>query len=74
MFGNIGTGELLIIGVIILTFFGKKKLNELAKGLGQSTKEFNKLKKEYTNIASGNLSFDETEEKDVDNEKKKEVS
>ena len=32
MFGNIGTGEIIIILVIILVFFGAKKIPELASG------------------------------------------
>ena len=39
MFG-LGTGEILIILLIILLLFGAKKLPELAKGLGKGIKEF----------------------------------
>ena len=35
MFENIGFGELLIILVVVLVFFGAKKIPELAKGLGK---------------------------------------
>jgi sec-independent protein translocase protein TatA len=48
MFSNLGVAELLIIGTIVLVFFGSKKLNDLARGLGKSTKEYKSLKKEYT--------------------------
>ncbi|OGE32213.1 hypothetical protein A3C59_04215 [Candidatus Daviesbacteria bacterium RIFCSPHIGHO2_02_FULL_36_13] len=44
--GNIGTGELLIIGIVLFLMFGGKKMNEVAKGLGQSSKEFKRIKKE----------------------------
>lgn len=47
MFGNIGTGELIVIGIVVLLLLGTKKLNELARGLGESTKEFKKVQKEY---------------------------
>jgi|TARA_B100000003_G_scaffold128573_1_gene115263 sec-independent protein translocase protein TatA len=40
MFGSLGLPELLIILVILLLMFGSKKLPELAKSLGKSTKEF----------------------------------
>jgi len=40
MFGSLGLAELLIILVILLLMFGSKKLPELAKSLGKSTKEF----------------------------------
>jgi len=46
MFKNLGTVEIIIIAVIVLVFFGGKKLNDLAKGLGHSKKEFSRLKKE----------------------------
>lgn len=37
---GIGGPELLVIFVIILLFFGAKRLPELARGLGKSMKEF----------------------------------
>ena len=45
IFGLCGT-ELIIILVIILLLFGGAKLPQLAKGLGQSVKEFKKASKE----------------------------
>ena len=42
MFGNIGGSELFLILLIILVFFGAKKLPDLAKGLGQGIREFRK--------------------------------
>ncbi|MGZ0229742.1 MAG: Sec-independent protein translocase subunit TatA/TatB [Acidimicrobiales bacterium] len=38
--GSLGTGELLIILLIILVVFGGAKLPTLAKSLGQAQKEF----------------------------------
>ena len=64
MFGNLGSGELLIIAVIVLLFFGSKKLNELARGLGQSTKEYKKLKKEFTKAVNEDFDDEEEEEKE----------
>ncbi len=46
MFGNIGGSELFLILLIILVFFGAKKLPELAKGLGQGIREFRKAAKD----------------------------
>ena len=37
---NFGTGELLIIFLVILLLFGAKKLPELARGLGKGINEF----------------------------------
>lgn len=38
--------DLLIIFLIVLLLFGAKKLPELAKGMGQAIREFNKAKDE----------------------------
>jgi sec-independent protein translocase protein TatA len=46
MFGNIGTGEIIIILVIILVFFGARKIPELAQGLGKGLREFRKATKD----------------------------
>ena len=46
MFGNIGGSELFLIHLVILVFFGAKKLPELAKGLGQGIREFRKAAKD----------------------------
>ena len=37
---NLGTGELLIIFLVILLLFGAKRLPELARGLGLGINEF----------------------------------
>jgi sec-independent protein translocase protein TatA len=47
MFG-LGFGELVLIFLILLIFIGPKKLPELAKGLGQGIKEFQKAAKGLT--------------------------
>lgn len=45
MFGlGVGVGELVLILVIGILFFGSKKIPELAKGIGQAINEFNKTK------------------------------
>ncbi len=46
MFG-LGPTELILIAVIILFFFGAKRLPEIGKGIGSSIAEFRKVKKEY---------------------------
>jgi sec-independent protein translocase protein TatA len=40
--GNIGGQELFLILLIVLIFFGAKKLPDLARGLGQGIREFRK--------------------------------
>ena len=47
-FMNLGGPDLIIILLIILVLFGAKKLPELARGLGQAIKEFQKAKDEFT--------------------------
>ena len=42
LFGNLGTGELLLIGFIVLLLFGGKKLPELMQGLGKGVRGFKK--------------------------------
>lgn len=42
MFSNIGLTEILIIALVILIFFGGKKIPEFIRGLGTSVKEFKK--------------------------------
>jgi sec-independent protein translocase protein TatA len=45
-FMNFSGGELMIVLLIILVLFGGSKLPSLAKGLGQSMKEFKKASKD----------------------------
>jgi sec-independent protein translocase protein TatA len=44
--GNIGTTELILIILVILVFFGSKKIPELAQGLGKGIREFKKATRE----------------------------
>jgi len=41
---GLGGQELLVIGLIILVFFGGKKIPELMRGLGSGIREFNNAK------------------------------
>ncbi|MDH6305791.1 sec-independent protein translocase protein TatA [Parabacteroides sp. PF5-5] len=38
--GNLGTGEIVIIAIIVLLLFGGKKIPELMKGIGKGVKNF----------------------------------
>jgi sec-independent protein translocase protein TatA len=38
--GVVGPGQIIVVLVIVLLFFGGKKIPELMKGLGQGVKEF----------------------------------
>ena len=37
---NLGTGEIIIIAIIILLLFGGRKIPELMRGLGKGVKSF----------------------------------
>ncbi|MBL7013357.1 MAG: twin-arginine translocase TatA/TatE family subunit [Candidatus Marinimicrobia bacterium] len=51
---NLGTGEIILILLIVLLLFGAKRLPELAKGLGKGINEFkgavDGAKKEIENV------------------------
>jgi TatA/E family protein of Tat protein translocase len=51
MLKNLGTVEFIVIGVIAVFLFGSKRITNVAKGLGKSTKEFKKAKGEYEKAA-----------------------
>ncbi|MFV0419003.1 MAG: twin-arginine translocase TatA/TatE family subunit [Dysgonomonas sp.] len=38
--GNLGTGEIIIIAIVVLLLFGGRKIPELMKGLGKGIKNF----------------------------------
>jgi sec-independent protein translocase protein TatA len=62
--GNIGTTELIIILLIVLVFFGAKKIPDLASGLGKGIRSFK-------DALSGKE--EEQEKKDEKKEDKKQV-
>ena len=51
-FGNLGTGEIIIIALVVLLLFGGKKIPELMKGIGKGVKSFkdgmNEIEKDIT--------------------------
>lgn len=42
MLSGIGTTEIVVMALVLLVLFGGKKLPELARGMGDSIKEFRK--------------------------------
>lgn len=38
--GNLGTGEIIVIAIVVLLLFGGKKIPELMKGMGKGIKNF----------------------------------
>ena len=53
MFG-LGTGEIVLIALIVLLLFGARKIPELMRGLGQGVKNFKEGMKETTDTESDN--------------------
>ena len=54
--GNLGFSELLLIGVILLLFFGPSRLPELGKSLGKGIQEFKKATREITDAVTSGVS------------------
>jgi sec-independent protein translocase protein TatA len=48
LLSNFGGPDLIIILLIILVLFGAKKLPELARGMGQAMREFQKAKEDFS--------------------------
>lgn len=65
MFG-LGAGELLLIFVIAVLFLGPKKLPELAKGLGQAMREFQKARDDMMNEINKPHATEETKKADIE--------
>lgn len=46
VFGGLGGWEIMLILMVLLIFFGAKKIPELARGLGKGIREFKDATKE----------------------------
>ena len=60
--GNLGLTEMLLIGILLLIFFGPSKLPELGKALGKGIQEFKKASRELTDSVKEDVK-DSTDEK-----------
>ena len=63
--GNLGATEIILIVLVILLFFGARKLPELAQGLGKGIREFRKATREIQDDIES-----DTKRGDVPREKK----
>ncbi|GAA4312119.1 twin-arginine translocase TatA/TatE family subunit [Nibribacter koreensis] len=56
--GNLGTGEMILIALVILLLFGAKRIPDLARGLGKGIREFkdatNEIKSDIEKSANTN--------------------
>jgi len=77
LFFNIGFSELLIIGVVILVFFGSKGTPDVLRSLGRGIRQIrsasDELQREFRNSVNdikSDVDLNRTpEKKEVDNEK-----
>lgn len=61
LIGGIGMQEVLLIALVVLLFFGGKKIPELMKGIGKGVRSF----KEGMNEVQDELKKDVTADEDV---------
>lgn len=61
--GNLGLTEILLIGVVLLLFFGPSRLPELGKALGKGIQEFKKASREITASVKDDVKDDAGTEK-----------
>lgn len=47
--GGLGASEIILIGLIVLLFFGGKKIPEMMKGLGKGVRSFKEGLKDVEN-------------------------
>ena len=57
--GYLGTGEIVIIAIVVLLLFGGKKIPELMKGIGKGVKNF----KDGVKGLEDDIKLDDTEKK-----------
>lgn len=57
--GNLGTGEIVIIAIVVLLLFGGKKIPELMKSIGKGVKNF----KDGVKGLEDDIKLDDTEKK-----------
>ena len=57
--GNLGTGEIVIIAIVVLLLFDGKKIPELMKGIGKGVKNF----KDGVKGLEDDIKLDDTEKK-----------
>jgi sec-independent protein translocase protein TatA len=63
LFLNLGGGEIMVIALFVLMFFGSKQIPELMRGLGRATREFkdamNGIEREVRSAANINTMNEE---------------
>ena len=59
--GNIGTGEIILIALVVLLLWGGKKIPELMKGLGKGIRSFKDGMSEVTDAVNAKETDDKKE-------------
>jgi len=60
---GLGTQEIILILLVVLIFFGAKKIPELARGLGKGVSEFKKGMNDVQNELNKEVTETKTDEK-----------
>lgn len=68
--GGLGLSEVLVIALVVLLFFGGKKIPELMKGLGKGVRSFKDGMKEIESGMNVDDSSDVKDKKEEEKEKK----
>lgn len=59
---SLGGGELLLIFVVVLLFFGPKSIPEIAKGMGKATREFRNAMNDVRSEIETSMNVEEKKE------------
>lgn len=59
--GNLGTGEIILLVLLVVMLFGAKKIPELARGMGKGIREFKDATKEIKNDIENASNEDRTQ-------------
>lgn len=52
-FFNLGTGEIILLAIVVLLFFGGRRIPELMKGIGKGVRSFRQGMNDLTDEANG---------------------
>ncbi len=68
MFENIGFGELFIIIVVLIVFFGPKRIPDIAQSIGKGIREFKRAMKDVQDEVSKSINEEPTPKPQKQNE------
>jgi len=68
-FGGLGPWEITLIILVLLVFFGAKKIPELARGLGKGIREFKDATKEIKDEIDESMKDTDSGSKSIENKK-----